>query len=102
MTFGKEMKVFDTLPAEGRELVHPAGGWDALIDLLDGTPRKQTWRPVKVHLVTKAENGRVRTRSECPWLCWNFALVFREDALLKLGEIVAIDVACARVGEALP
>jgi hypothetical protein len=89
------MKIFDALGAANHELVHPIGGWDTLIDLLDGTPRKASWRPIRVKIV-KENESRPLLRSESPWLCMSFALVFREDALLKLGDFLSHN------GEVLP
>jgi hypothetical protein len=90
------MKILQVIGTDGYELAHPDDGWDPSIDLLDGTPRSKAWKPFRVKIVTHEKNGKPFLRSESPWFCMSHALIFRQDAILKLGQFLS------GIGEVLP
>jgi len=79
-------------------LCHPYDSDDflALPDLLNGTKRAPTWKPLKVYLVRKDEKGRTLKEADAPWWGPN-PLIFRERAvdalrpmLLAHGELLPL------------
>jgi hypothetical protein len=90
------MQIFRAFGADGHELIHPVGGWDLPTALLNGTSRKSSWTPLRVKVVKAESDGTPFARSDCPSFCVSYALVFREDAMLKLGAFLA------KTGETLP
>jgi Immunity protein family (Imm11) len=80
---------------EGYEWVLPVDEADhEVFDGLDGTPRRQGWRPVPVYRLRTTSAGTPRAESDLPWLA-SHLLVLRDKAVAALGVL-------ADYGELLP
>jgi len=81
---------------EGFEFCHPIHpeDFESLRKLIDGQPRRATWRPIDVKVIRK-DRGRVLRRSDSPWLSPS-AVIFRKEVLDRLGARLA------SLGECLP
>ena len=83
---------------EDGELCHPLdeGDLETINLLVNGEPRAQTWRPIRVQ-VHQSDEGRALRRVDAPWLGAH-ALIFRRPALgdlegllLRAGELLPLD-----------
>ncbi len=88
--------VYTVCGAEDAELCHPVDRADfqTLDRLLNGTSRKDEWRPIQMEIIREDE-GKTLSRSDSPWL-GSHALIFRLDAALAMGQVLSAN------GELLP
>jgi Immunity protein family (Imm11) len=81
------MRVFTIAPAEGYEWVLPLDDEDFEVLLrFDGTPRRPTWTPMPMRLVTSDE-GVALKRSDFPWL-GSHVLIMRPRAIECLRSLL--------------
>jgi hypothetical protein len=91
------MKIFKPLGEEDYELAHPVNSEDfeTFNLLVNGVPRRDTWQPVRMKLVTEDEHGRPWRESDAPWL-GSDALILRPRAIQALEPLLLAN------GELLP
>lgn len=90
------MRVYEPGVRPGFEWVLPVHDTDhEYLWSLDGTPRRDTWRPVAVSRLTEADDGSPRAEADLPWL-GGHVLVLRPSAVAALGPLLE------RHGELLP
>jgi hypothetical protein len=90
------IRVFDTVGQDGFELCHPVDSddFETLELLINGEPRKGTWKPLRMKLIREDEGKRLRP-SDAPWLS-SGAVVLLETAVHVLGPVLE------KHGELLP
>jgi hypothetical protein len=92
-----KQRFFEAGCANRYELVHPLApeDFECLHALIDGTPRAESWQPIKVEVVRENIGMRLQ-RSDAPWF-GGHALVFDakavhalETLLIHSGELLAL------------
>lgn len=91
------MKIYRAVSFERREIIHPVddADWENFTVRLNGRPQKENWTPIPVRIVKEEYDGTKWMPATSPWL-GSHALVFKEDAAIKLGAFLT------DAGELLP
>lgn len=74
----------------GYEFCHPENedDFDTIDDLVDGTPRAKSWKPITMEILhTNGVNNKRLRRSDAPWYSAD-ALVFRMSVVSALGPML--------------
>jgi hypothetical protein len=90
------MKIYQINGSNRCELCHPEDENDfgTIVNLIDGTERRQTWTPIKMRII-KEDEGKHLRESDSPWL-GQWALMFRPRAVNALSSLLEAN------GELLP